>query len=65
MGNPPEMRRRGFAEEIMKLLINRVFDNQGKYITLQASGMGKNGYLKLGFEEQFIIRNYRLKQSGI
>ncbi|MEH0152984.1 GNAT family N-acetyltransferase [Limibacter armeniacum] len=61
VGIPPEMRRRGYAEQIMKLLINLAVENQYEYITLQASSMGKHLYLKLGFEEQFLIRNYTLK----
>lgn len=61
VGIPPEMRRRGYAEKIMKLLINIAIENQNKHITLQASNMGKNLYLKLGFEEQFVIKNYILQ----
>jgi ribosomal protein S18 acetylase RimI-like enzyme len=62
VGIPPEMRRRGYAEQIMKLLINIAVENRNEYITLQASNMGKNLYLKLGFEEQFLIKNYVLQQ---
>jgi len=63
VGIPPERRRKGFAEEIMKLLINIAIENRDKYITLQASNMGKNLYLKLGFKEQFVIKNYILEQD--
>ncbi|MUH35391.1 GNAT family N-acetyltransferase [Zobellia amurskyensis] len=63
IGIPPEMRRRGYADQIMKLLINNIIKNGYEYITLQASNMGKNLYLKLGFEEQFLIKNYRLVQQ--
>jgi len=61
VGIPPEMRRRGYAEQIMKLLINITVENRNEHITLQASNMGKNLYLKLGFEEQFLIKNYVLQ----
>ncbi len=62
VGIPPEMRRRGYAEQIMKLLINLSNESGNKFITLQASDMGKNLYLKLGFEEQFMMKNYVLQQ---
>jgi len=61
VGIPPEMRRKGYAEQIMKLLINLAVEEGVDYMTLQASDMGKNLYLKLGFEEQFVIKNYKLQ----
>lgn len=63
VGIPPEMRRKGYAGQIMKLLINMAVEDRYKYMTLQASTMGKKLYLKLGFEEQFVIKNYTLQQS--
>ncbi|PKB44491.1 acetyltransferase (GNAT) family protein [Cellulophaga sp. RHA19] len=63
VGIPPEMRRKGFAESIMKLLINKSIEYKVEYITLQASSMGKNLYLKLGFKDQFVIKNYILDQN--
>ena len=60
IGIPPAWRRRGFAEQIMKLLIHLAEEEQVDYMALQASDMGKNLYLKLGFEEQFVIKNYKL-----
>ncbi|NJB72229.1 ribosomal protein S18 acetylase RimI-like enzyme [Saonia flava] len=62
MGIPPEMRRQGHAENIMKLLINKTIEDGYGLITLQASEMGKNLYLKLGFHEQFLIKNYTLQR---
>lgn len=62
VGIIPEMRRRGFAEQIMKLLINQSIKINSDYITLQSSDMGKNLYLKLGFKEQFKIKSYALQQ---
>ncbi|MDD7914875.1 GNAT family N-acetyltransferase [Polaribacter ponticola] len=61
VGIPPEMRRKGYAEQIMKLLINTGVENKYELITLQASNMGKNIYLKLGFKEEFLIKNYILQ----
>lgn len=61
VGIPPNMRRNGYAEQIMKLLLNKAIENRYEYATLQASDMGKGLYLKLGFKEQFIIKNYVLK----
>jgi len=61
VGIPPEIRRKGYAEQIMKLLINSAVEDNCDYMTLQASDMGKNLYLSLGFKEQFIIKNYKLQ----
>ncbi|WP_271782154.1 GNAT family N-acetyltransferase [Aquimarina algiphila] len=60
VGIIPEMRKRGFASEIMKHLINIAIGGESDFMTLQASSMGKNVYLKLGFKEQFLIKNYAL-----
>ncbi|WP_343328972.1 GNAT family N-acetyltransferase [Polaribacter staleyi] len=62
VGIIPEQRRKGYAEQIMKLLINKSIHMNSDYITLQSSDMGKGLYLKLGFEEQFSIKNYTLQQ---
>lgn len=58
VGIVPEMRRRGFAEEIMYLLLNRAIAAHIPYATLQASELGKGIYKRLGFTEDFIIKNY-------
>lgn len=58
IGVVPEMRRKGFAEELMNFVLNRSIESNAQYATLQSSPMGKNIYLKLGFEEQFVIKNY-------
>ncbi len=60
VGVIPEMRKKGFASEIMKHLINMAINDGSDIMTLQASRMGKNVYLKLGFKEQFLIKNYTL-----
>ncbi|MCC9070424.1 GNAT family N-acetyltransferase [Flavobacterium sp. F-65] len=63
VGVIPEMRRKGFAEEIMKYALNLAIDLNAEYALLQASVMGKGIYTKLGFEDLFIIKNYILKSE--
>ncbi|MBC9796688.1 GNAT family N-acetyltransferase [Sinomicrobium weinanense] len=60
VGVIPEMRRKGFAEEIMRFTLNKAIDAGAQYATLQASAMGKGLYDKLGFTEQFVMKNYTL-----
>jgi ribosomal protein S18 acetylase RimI-like enzyme len=60
MGIIPKKRRMGFAEQMMINLLHQATAKGSKYATLQASNMGKGLYFKLGFEEQFIIKNYAL-----
>lgn len=60
VGVVPEYRRKGYAEQIMIFLINESIKIKSDYITLQSSNMGKGLYLKLGFEEQFTMKNYSL-----
>jgi predicted GNAT family acetyltransferase len=47
VGVIPEMRKRGFAEEIMKFAINEAVDANAEYAQLQASPLGKNIYSRL------------------
>lgn len=61
VGVIPEMRRKGYAEEIMKFALNLSIDLKADYALLQASAMGKDIYTRLGFEDLFIIKNYVLK----
>lgn len=58
VGVIPGMRRKGFAEEIMKFALNIAIDLKTDYALLQASAMGKDIYTKLGFEDLFVIKNY-------
>ncbi|SMD03223.1 GNAT family N-acetyltransferase [Pedobacter africanus] len=58
VGISPNARRSGYAEEIMKFLLNRAIDMGARYATLQASDMGRGLYDKLGFKAQFVIKNY-------
>ncbi|MEM1134739.1 MAG: GNAT family N-acetyltransferase [Bacteroidota bacterium] len=62
MGIIPSMRRKGFAEQLMKQMLNLSMAKGFKYAVLQASSMGKGLYQKLGFQEQFIMKNYSLKR---
>lgn len=58
VGVVPSARRQGFAEEIMKYVINESVNTGMTYSTLQASDMGKGIYLRLGYSEDFVIKNY-------
>ncbi|QGY45720.1 GNAT family N-acetyltransferase [Maribellus comscasis] len=62
LGIIPSMRRKGYAEKIMKLLLNESMESGFSYATLQASEMAKVMYAKLGFSTQFMMNNYRLKK---
>ncbi|MBO0931962.1 GNAT family N-acetyltransferase [Fibrella aquatilis] len=63
MGVIPEMRGKGFAEQMMILLLNQALEQEIDYAVLQASAMGKGLYLKLGFDQQFVMSNYSLPQT--
>lgn len=63
VGVIPEMRRKGFAEEIMKFALNLSIDLNGEYAQLQASAMGAAIYYRLGFEDLFLIKNYVLNSD--
>lgn len=60
IGVTPNMRRQGYAEAIMHAILQLATAQQLAYATLQASAMGKGLYLKLGFEEDFVMKNYVL-----
>lgn len=60
MGIIPEMRKQGLAEQLMKIILNNSLEQGFRFATLQASAMGKGLYAKLGFEEQFVMKNYSL-----
>lgn len=61
MGIIPEMRRRRFAEEILRKILTNSKRLGFSYAVLQASKMGKPLYSKYGFIEEFTIKNYQLK----
>lgn len=64
VGVIPEMRRKGLADDMMAFILNRAIAFNTEYATLQASAMGKGLYLKLGFKEEFVIRNYAFKMRS-
>jgi hypothetical protein len=65
LGIIPQMRKRGFAEETMAYLLNKAIDNQSAYAYLQASELGENIYLNMGFTIDFTMRNYVTKLSAV
>ncbi|MBU2913577.1 GNAT family N-acetyltransferase [Reichenbachiella agariperforans] len=64
MGIAPAGRRKGLANQLMNQLLHLATEDKSQYVTLQASEMGKGLYLKLGFAEEFKIKNYRLTDDG-
>ncbi len=64
MGIIPSMRRKGLAQQLMKKILNQSLEEGFRYATLQASAMGKDLYLKLGFIQQFALKNYALPAVG-
>ena len=63
MGILPTQRRKGFAEMMMKEMLNKALSRGCEYSTLQASAMGKGLYLKLGFQEQFTQYNFEMAKK--
>lgn len=61
MGIIPEMRRRRFAEDILRKILTNSKRLGFSYAVLQASKMGKPLYSKYGFTEEFTMKNYQLK----
>lgn len=63
VGIIPEVRRKGYAEEIMKILIDMAMDSNASHCVLQASAMGKGIYTRLGFTEDFLFTHYILPSN--
>lgn len=59
VGIHPDYRRRGFAGNMMRHLINIAQKLDLVCITLQASAMGKPLYEAMGFKERFLMTHYR------
>ncbi len=57
----PDMRRQGYAKQIMQILLSQSVKQGYRFATLQASTMGRGLYEKLGFTEHFTMKNYTLK----
>ncbi|MEP2771913.1 MAG: GNAT family N-acetyltransferase [Fulvivirga sp.] len=58
MGIVPEMRRKGFARNVLLQLLAISKQKGAHYAFLQASDSGKPLYQQVGFKEDFIIKNY-------
>ncbi len=58
LGIIPDMRGKGVAMDAMKVVLNNATKMGYKLAVLQASEMAKNMYLKLGFEEKYLLKNY-------
>lgn len=58
MGIVPEQRRKGFAEDLLNLILDIAKQKGALYATLQASEMGKRLYLRRGFQEDFPLKNF-------
>lgn len=63
VGVVPDARRKGLANEILYFLLNRSFQQGVRNVVLQASPMGKGLYDKLGFKEDFRMKNYTLSNK--
>ncbi len=63
VGVLPAMRKMGFADEIMKVLINTAVESQASHAVLQASKLGIGIYRRLGFQEDFLFTNYFLPEG--
>lgn len=59
VGVPGEHRGKGIAENIMKKAISFSKEQNINIMILQASLLGLGIYKRLGFEENFILRNYQ------
>ena len=58
MGVLPAGRGKGVAGRLMKYILNAAVLEGYAYAVLQASDMGKGLYAKLGFRDQFLMKNY-------
>jgi ribosomal protein S18 acetylase RimI-like enzyme len=58
------MHRKGLGEKLMSTLLFQAKGQGFGYVTLQASQPGRGLYLKLGFKEQFVLKNYALQKQS-
>lgn len=63
VGIIPEVRRQGYAEEIMKMLIDIAIDSNASHCVLQASAMGQGIYTRMGFTADFLFTHYVLPSN--
>ena len=59
VGVPKEHRSQGIAQNMMHEVINLAKQKNVHVMTLQASALGLGIYKRLGFEENFTLRNYQ------
>lgn len=64
MGIVPEMRRKGYARELLLTILKMAQVQGAKFATLQASAMGKGLYLSTGFQEQFQFKTFTKKTQN-
>ncbi len=64
VGIIPAMHRKGLGEKLMRTLLFQAKGQGFGYVTLQASQPGRGLYLKLGFKEQFVMKNYALQKQS-
>jgi len=61
VGVPTKNRGKGIAQSIMVETIELAKREKVNYMTLQASQLGLGIYKRLGFKEQFVLKNYMKK----
>ena len=59
VGVPKEYRKQGIAQNMMNKIINFSKQKNIHIMTLQASTLGLGIYKRLGFRENFILKNYQ------
>lgn len=59
LGILKDFRRKGYADEVMNLLLADAKKAELNYAHLQSSAMGQSIYLKLGFKKIFQLASYR------
>jgi len=58
IGVVPDHRRKGYAADLLNHVLNLAKQQGAIYATLQASQMAKGLYLKTGFREDFLLKNF-------
>lgn len=61
LGITPQHRKKGYAKNIMKKVLNDLDRDKIKLVTLQASAAAKDMYAGLGFSYDFKMENYFIK----
>ncbi|MBL4827918.1 MAG: GNAT family N-acetyltransferase [Spongiibacteraceae bacterium] len=65
LGVLKEYRGQGIARQLMHDVINLSVGWSGRYLSLQASKDGEALYQSLGFQRQFVIKNYQRPVTGV